>query len=123
MVLSSSSIASHVFSALVSSIVIGGRRVRDSALIQDVSLWVNSALDAAGVPEEDLPSIASLSYTLLIVVGSMVCYLIHWRRRKLLMGKLAEAEARLRYLNEKLLTSDSSKPVRVFMDGAFDCLQ
>jgi hypothetical protein len=119
------SAASHVFSILVSTIVVGGRRARDSPLMESVSKWLNSALDAAGVPEEDLPSIASLSYTVLIVIVSMVVYTIHWKRRRQLISRLQEAEARLRYLNDKLLSPDSSssKEVRVFMDGAFDLLQ
>ena len=123
--MSLSNVVSHAFSATVSTIVVSGRRARDSPVMEAVSLWLNSALDAAGVPEEDLPSIASLSYTVLIVLVSMIVFSVHWKRRRQLMTQLAEAEARLRYLNEKLLAPDasSSKEVRVFMDGAFDLLQ
>lgn len=104
--------------------VVSGRRCRDSPLLIAFSIWLNDALDAAGVPEENLPSITSLSYTVLIVAVSAIVFSLHWRRRRQLMTQLADAEARLRYLNEKLLTPDSSKrEIRVFMDGAFDLLQ
>lgn len=122
--MSASIVASQMFSAMVSTIINVGRRARDSPLMQEVSIWLNSALDAAGVPEEDLPSIASLSYTVLIVVVSLIVYSVHWKRRRQLMSQLADAEARLRYLNEKLLSPESgSREIRVFMDGAFDLLQ
>lgn len=96
-----------------------------SVLIRYTLPIVHQILLVVGFPEDSLPTPEAWTYTFLVVVVTAFAYKHHSARRKQLNQELLEAQAKLRYLQEKLLTlpkDDTKKEVRIFMDGAFDLL-
>ena len=94
------------------------RRPTSNAILEPLFIL----LKAIGFRNEDLPSETTVyicGCTGISVAGFLY---YHWRQTKLLK-ELFLAEAKLQFLEEKLLApTQDSKEIRIFMDGAFDLL-
>lgn len=87
------------------------------AALNLLTVPLQRAWQLAGLRMECMPASETLLLTCLAIVVSIVVSLYQWRRRLELVRKLQEAEASLRYLNDKLLKPASSqkKEIRIFM--------
>jgi ethanolamine-phosphate cytidylyltransferase len=84
---------------------------------------LHQLLLSTGLPPDRLPTAESFTYTSIVVLISTIAYTFHSRRRKRLSRELRDAQAKLKYLQEKLFKSTvTKKEVRIFIDGAFDLL-
>mmetsp|Transcript_12087 Transcript_12087/g.22403 ORF Transcript_12087/g.22403 Transcript_12087/m.22403 type:complete len:512 (+) Transcript_12087:188-1723(+) len=108
--------------------------LRDSKVMQRSVAYLHSALRAMGL-DEPYPSEEQLLATLAIMVLTLALYYLffgkrHLQRRKVLASRLAEAERKVLELARQIDDLDSDdeedvrhkKPIRVFMDGAFDMM-
>ena len=99
--------------------------------------FINSYLSSWGVPAESLLSAQELVLSTLTILFTLVTYYLlmgksHDRRRKLLAEDLRIAQAQVNYLEEKLMlvlserdrqnNTSKPRPIRIFMDGAFDLM-
>ena len=95
--------------------------------------YIHSALGSMGVPEHNFPSAISVCRSLVATGVTLIVYYLFWgkrhlKRRRRLAQELQIAEAKLKYLQEKLMDvnnyqrSDHKRECRIFMDGAFDLL-
>lgn len=88
---------------------------------------VHKIMIMVGFETQYLPSPRIWVYT--NIVGALAvfiyAYFNHRRRQEQLQEQLNEAQARLRYLQDKpqpLNTTEKKKEIRIFLDGAFDLL-
>jgi ethanolamine-phosphate cytidylyltransferase len=101
----------------------------DSEIVADSLLWVHHRLRALGVVEEEHYPISPQSFvsTLLVAYAGLLLFIfLHLsRRRRRLKNELKEAKAQLKYMQDKLSEisdQNNPRPVRIFMDGAFDLM-
>lgn len=107
----------------------------ESELMTTMVSHLHAALESVGVPEHNFPSAISVCRSLVATLVTLIVYYLFWgkrhvRRRRRLAQDLQIAEAKLKYLQEKLMhvnelqggRHDSKKEIRIFMDGAFDLL-
>lgn len=112
-------------------------RVQEASESQVMATFVahlHSSLESVGVPEHNLPSAISVCRSLVATGVTLLVYYLFWgkrhrKKRRRLAQELQIAEAKLKYLQEKLMDvhsyqkNDGSKTeIRIFMDGAFDLL-
>mmetsp|Transcript_9417 Transcript_9417/g.15374 ORF Transcript_9417/g.15374 Transcript_9417/m.15374 type:complete len:495 (+) Transcript_9417:110-1594(+) len=107
--------------------------LRGSMFVSKCVKYLHAFLKALGM-EEPYPTEEQLLATLSIMILTLVLYYVffgkrHRHRRQLLSSKLAEAERKVAELERQMdeLDTDSEddsqrKPVRVWMDGAFDMM-
>jgi ethanolamine-phosphate cytidylyltransferase len=106
----------------------------ESHVMTNMVAQLHAALESVGVPQHNLPSAISVTRSLVATGVTLLVYYLFWgkrhvKRRRLLAQELQIAEAKLKYLQEKLMDSDiypsrnsDAKEIRIFMDGAFDLL-
>jgi len=107
--------------------------LQESNLPKSAVLWLHRILKEMGM-KEPYPTEEQLLATLSIMGMTLVLYYIffgkrHKNRRELLATKLADAERRMSELQAQFDAIDSDdendiprKPIRVWMDGAFDMM-
>lgn len=126
-------------------------RCTSSSPVVITTYQLNEFLKSTGVPEDRRVSEEELCLTSLAVVSTLVLYYLwfgkrHQRRRKALAADLRFAQAKVHYLEEKLLLAEcdlkalsdrrqhqqqhqqgplnkeQQQEVRIFMDGAYDLM-
>ena len=102
----------------------------ESEFMSTVVSYIHRALGSMGVSENHFPTALSVCRSWIATAVTLVAYYLIWgkrhvKRRHRLAQELRIAEAKLKYLQEKLMlvnNASSQQEIRIFMDGAFDLL-
>ena len=105
------------------------QEVSESDAMSTVVSYIHYALGSVGVKEHNFPSPISVCRSFIATGVTLLVYYLIWgkrhvKRRRRLAQELHLAEAKLKYLQEKLIlvTMQEKEEIRIFMDGAFDLL-
>jgi len=119
------------------------QNVSQNPQVQRIVNYTNTYLESCGVPKDSLWNAQEWVLATLTIVTTLLTYYLlmgkrHDRKRKLLAEDLRIAQAQVNYLEEKLMLvlsererltnshshnrNQVSRPIRIFMDGAFDLM-